>query len=141
MSYRLGELRSHLQESLPEFMIPGAFVVLDAFPLTPNGKVDRQALPSPDEQRLELEVEFVAPRTAVEQTLADIWQQLLNVERVGINDNFFELGGDSILSIQIIARAAQAGIRLTPKQLFQHQTIAELAWKLEAKRLPPNRTC
>ena len=123
----LRELRNYLKESLPEFMIPGAFVVLDAFPLTPNGKVDRQALPSPDEQRMALEVEFIAPRTPVEQTLADIWQQLLNVERVGINDNFFELGGDSILSIQIIARAAQAGIRLTPKQLFQHQTIAELA--------------
>ncbi|MGI9308089.1 MAG: amino acid adenylation domain-containing protein, partial [Gammaproteobacteria bacterium] len=123
----LGALRAHLKKSLPEFMVPGAFVVLDAFPLTPNGKVDRDALPSPDEQRMSTDIEFLAPRTAAEQSLADIWSSLLNVEQVGINDNFFELGGDSILSIQIIARAAQAGLTLTPKQLFQHQTIAELA--------------
>ena len=123
----LSDLRAWLKQSLPEFMIPGAFVVLDAFPLTPNGKVDRKALPSPDQQSMSLEVDYVAPRTPEEQTLTDIWVSLLNVERVGINDNFFELGGDSILSIQIIARAAQAGLRLTPKQLFQHQTVAELA--------------
>jgi len=123
----LSDLRSYLQESLPEFMVPGAFVELDAFPLTPNGKVDRTRLPSPDEQRMALEVQYIAPRTAAEKTLAEIWSTLLNVEQVGINDNFFELGGDSILSIQIIARAGQAGLHLTPKQLFQHQTIAELA--------------
>jgi len=124
----LGELRAHLKETLPDFMVPSAFVVLDEFPLTPNGKVDRKALPAPDEeQRLALEVEYVAPTTDAEQVLVDIWADLLNLERVGVHDNFFELGGDSILSIQIIARAAQTGLRLTPKQLFQHQTIAELA--------------
>jgi amino acid adenylation domain-containing protein/non-ribosomal peptide synthase protein (TIGR01720 family) len=123
----LTELRSYLKQSLPEFMVPGAFVELDAFPLTPNGKVDRAALPSPDDQRMATEEAYVAPRTAAEKMLADIWCTLLNVARVGVNDNFFELGGDSILSIQIIARAALAGLRLTPKQLFQHQTIAELA--------------
>ncbi len=123
----LSELRSYLKESLPEFMVPGTFVELEAFPLTPNGKVDRAALPSPDDQRMETEARYVAPQTAAEKILADIWSGLLGVEHVGINDNFFELGGDSILSIQIIARASQAGLRLTPKQLFQHQTIAELA--------------
>ena len=124
----LGALRAHLKQSLPDFMVPASFVVLDEFPLTPNGKVDRKALPAPDaEQKLALEAEYVAAGTAAEQALANIWQELLNVERVGIHDNFFELGGDSILSIQIIARAAQAGLQLTPKQLFQHQTVAELA--------------
>jgi amino acid adenylation domain-containing protein/non-ribosomal peptide synthase protein (TIGR01720 family) len=124
----LSELRTRLKQSLPEFMVPAAFVVLDEFPLTPNGKVDRTALPAPEEeQRLATEVEYAPPETPAEKALANIWQQLLNVERVGIHDNFFELGGDSILSIQIIARAAQQGLRLTPKQLFQHQTISELA--------------
>ncbi|MDP6151442.1 MAG: amino acid adenylation domain-containing protein [Gammaproteobacteria bacterium] len=123
----LGELRAHLKESLPEFMIPAAFVVLKEFPLTPNGKVDRDALPEPDDKRLALEVEYVAPRDHAERVLAKIWKDLLNVEQVGIHDNFFELGGDSILSIQIIARASQEDLRLTPKQLFEHQTISELA--------------
>ena len=123
----LGELRAHLKGSLPEFMIPAAFVVLNEFPLTPNGKVDRDALPEPDDKRLALEVEYVAPRDHAERVLAAIWKDLLNVEQVGIHDNFFELGGDSILSIQIIARAGQEDLRLTPKQLFEHQTISELA--------------
>jgi amino acid adenylation domain-containing protein len=124
----LSELRNHLKQSLPEFMVPSAFVILQEFPLTPNGKVDRKALPAPDqEQRLALEMEYVEPSSPVEIALAQIWQDLLGIERVGIHDNFFELGGDSILSIQIIARAAQAGLNFTPKQLFQHQTIAELA--------------
>ena len=96
-------------------------------PLTPNGKVDRRALPAPDWIRPELEVPYVAPRTPREEVLAGIWADVLGLEQVGIHDNFFELGGDSILSIQIIARANQAGLRLTLKQLFQHQTVAELA--------------
>jgi amino acid adenylation domain-containing protein/non-ribosomal peptide synthase protein (TIGR01720 family) len=120
------ELRAHLLESLPEHMVPSAFVALDAFPLTPNGKLDRAALPAP-EGRPELESAYVAPRTPAEEILAGIWGEVLGLERVGIDDNFFELGGDSILSIQIIARAAQQGLRLTPKQLFQHQSVAALA--------------
>jgi non-ribosomal peptide synthase protein (TIGR01720 family) len=107
-------------------MIPSAFVVLDALPLTPSGKVDRKALPAP-EGRPELEGVFVAPRNAVEQTVARIWSQVLGLEKVGVHDNFFELGGDSILAIQIIARAAREGLRLTPRQLFERQTVAELA--------------
>jgi thioester reductase-like protein/non-ribosomal peptide synthase protein (TIGR01720 family) len=121
------DLRDFLQEKLPEYMIPSAFVRLKALPLTLNGKVDRQALPAPDTSRSNLEETFVAPRTTAEKLLAEIWTQILQLEKVGIYDNFFELGGDSILSMQIIAKANQAGLQLTPKQLFEHQTIAELA--------------
>jgi amino acid adenylation domain-containing protein/non-ribosomal peptide synthase protein (TIGR01720 family) len=120
------ELRSYLQEQLPAYMIPSAFVPMDELPLTPNGKLDRKALPAP-ESSLESADKYVAARTPTEELLASIWSEVLRVERVGVNDNFFELGGDSILSVQIIARANRAGLRLTPKQLFQHQTIATLA--------------
>ncbi|MEE4185170.1 MAG: non-ribosomal peptide synthase/polyketide synthase, partial [Gammaproteobacteria bacterium] len=123
----LAELREHLQRRLPDFMVPQAFVALDALPLTPNRKIDRAALPDPEHQRLTHDVEFVAPGTAQEAILAAIWGAVLQVEQVGIDDNFFELGGDSILSIQIIARAAQHGLRLTPKQVFRHQTVRQLA--------------
>jgi aryl carrier-like protein len=108
-------------------MVPSVFVQLKALPLTPNGKVDRQALPAPDSIRPELEGRFVAPRTPIEETIAKIWAQVLGLERVSIYDNFFELGGDSILSIQIVARANQAGLQLTPKQLFESPTVAGLA--------------
>ncbi|MEO6238543.1 MAG: amino acid adenylation domain-containing protein [Vicinamibacterales bacterium] len=120
------ELRSFLRDRLPDYMIPSAFVFLDRLPLTANGKVDRRALPA-DYAREAHEGSFAAPRDAAEQTLVDIWAGVLGVPQVGVHDNFFELGGDSILSIQIIARANQAGLRLSPRQLFQHQTIAELA--------------
>ncbi|MDZ8090978.1 MAG: amino acid adenylation domain-containing protein [Nostoc sp. DedQUE05] len=122
----ISDLRRFLKERLPEYMVPSAFVMLDTLPLTPNGKVDRRALPAP-ESRPELEVNFVAPRTPQEEKLAAIWADVLRLQQVGIHDNFFEIGGDSILSLQIIARANQAGIQLNIKQLFQHQTIAELA--------------
>ena len=121
------ELRQFLQERLPEYMVPSAFVLLEKLPLTPNGKLDRAALPDPDLTRSDLEAAFAAPSSSVEEQLASIWAQVLGIERVGTGDNFFELGGDSILSIQIVAKANQAGIQLTPKLLFQHQTIAFLA--------------
>jgi amino acid adenylation domain-containing protein/non-ribosomal peptide synthase protein (TIGR01720 family) len=121
------ELRAFLNGRLPEYMMPSAFVVLDRLPLTPNGKVDRRALPAPDHSRAGGDNVFVAPRNQVEETLAKIWSSVLAVDRVGVHDNFFDLGGDSILSIQIIARANQAGLGLTPRQLFQHQTVSELA--------------
>jgi non-ribosomal peptide synthase protein (TIGR01720 family) len=108
-------------------MVPAGFVVLERLPLTPNGKVDRQALPAPDTGRPELEAAYVAPATPAEVTLAGIWAEVLGLEQVGVRDNFFELGGDSILSIQIVARAKDAGLPLTPPMLFQHQTIAGLA--------------
>ncbi|WP_193197381.1 non-ribosomal peptide synthetase [Nostoc sp. MG11] len=120
------ELRSFLKEKLPDYMIPASFTVLEAFPITPNGKVDRRALPVP-ELELTDSTGFVSPRTHAEKILVKIWQDVLRLKQVCIHDNFFELGGDSIIGIQIIARANQAKLKLTPKQLFQYQTIAELA--------------
>jgi non-ribosomal peptide synthase protein (TIGR01720 family) len=127
------DLRRHLHDKLPEYMVPSSIVMLDAMPLTPNGKVDRRALPVPDLSRPDLESAYVAPRTPEEQALVDIWANVLGFggedERpeIGIHDNFFELGGDSILSIQVIARANQAGMHLTARQIFEHPTVAELA--------------
>jgi non-ribosomal peptide synthase protein (TIGR01720 family) len=120
-------LQQFLKQKLPEYMVPSAFVLLSALPLTPNGKIDRRALPAPDMTRPELAGTYVAPRTSVEELLAGIWADVLRLEKVGIHDNFFELGGDSILSIQVVARANQAGLPLTSKQLFGYQTIVELA--------------
>jgi non-ribosomal peptide synthase protein (TIGR01720 family) len=118
-------------------MVPSVFVPLEALPLTPNGKVDRKALPAPDTARPELDKAFVAPRTPVETKLVEIWSQVLDVEQVGIYDNFFELGGDSILTIQIVARANQVGLQITPKQLFEHQNVADLAAVAVTKKTLP----
>jgi non-ribosomal peptide synthetase component F/alpha-ketoglutarate-dependent taurine dioxygenase len=123
----VAEMREELKKRLPEYMVPSAIVKMEELPLTANGKVDKRRLPEAEEGRREVEVSYVAPRTPVEEMLAGIWQQVLNVERIGVHDNFFELGGDSILSIQITARANQADLHFTTKQLFLHQTIAELA--------------
>jgi amino acid adenylation domain-containing protein/non-ribosomal peptide synthase protein (TIGR01720 family) len=121
------ELRNWLKERVPEYMVPAVFVLLEAIPVTTNGKLDRSALPMPDAARPQLEQSYVAPRTEAEEKLARIWGEVLKLERIGVQDNFFELGGDSILAIQIISRANQAGLGLTARKLFQHQTIAELA--------------
>ena len=121
------EWRNYLKEKLPEHMVPSAFVVLDALPLTPSGKVDSGKLPEPGQTRTESALEVAGPRTATEELLTRIWADILRIDQVGIYDNFFELGGDSILTIQVVARATQAGVRIIPKQLFQHQTIAGLA--------------
>ncbi|MCA1681854.1 MAG: AMP-binding protein, partial [Actinobacteria bacterium] len=118
------ELRSWLQLSLPEYMVPAAFVVLDGLPLNANGKVDRRALPAPE---FDVAVGYVAPRSEAERVLADIWAAVLGAQRVGVEDNFFELGGDSILSIQVVSRVRQAGLWLTTKDIFLHRTIASLA--------------
>ncbi|KAA3663548.1 MAG: hypothetical protein DWQ04_10335 [Chloroflexi bacterium] len=120
-------LRDFLQDALPDYMVPAAFVTLDVMPLTPNGKVDRKALPAPEAARPELATAFTAPRDEKEQILAGIWAQLLGIDDIGVHDSFFELGGDSILSIQVVARANQAGLRLNARHIFQHPTIAELA--------------
>ena len=121
------ELRDFLTKKLPNYMMPSGFVMLESLPLLPNGKVDRIALLHLNLTPPESETKFVEPSTNIEGLLAKIWAEVLRIEQVGIHDNFFELGGDSILSIQAIARANKAGLRLTPKQLFEHQTIAELA--------------
>ena len=124
-------LREHLKKKVPDYMVPAAFVFLDRFPLTNNGKIDRKALPAPDTQRSDLARTSVAPRTPVEEKLAAIWSHVLRVDRVGIHDNFFELGGDSILIIQAVSLARREGLMLGPKQMFAHQTIAELAASVE----------
>jgi non-ribosomal peptide synthase protein (TIGR01720 family) len=121
------DFRQYLATKLPAYMLPSAFVWLEKLPLTTNGKVDKQQLPAPATKP---QSEQVAPRNAAEATLVDIWTEILGAS-VGIHDNFFERGGDSILSIQMVAKANNAGIKLTPKQLFQHQTIAELATVME----------
>ncbi|MEH2130688.1 MAG: amino acid adenylation domain-containing protein [Nostoc sp.] len=120
------ELRHFLKQKLPNYMVPSAFLLLKALPMTPNQKVDYRALPATQFFR-SAEDNFVAPQTPTEERLAAIWSEILKLKQVGIHDNFFELGGDSILSIQVISRANQAGIQIAPKQLFQYQTIAELA--------------
>ncbi|HEV8168895.1 MAG TPA: amino acid adenylation domain-containing protein, partial [Pyrinomonadaceae bacterium] len=121
------ELRRFLSANLPEYMVPTYFVKLDQLPSMSNGKVDRRALPAPDGHRPELEKGFVEPLTAIEKQLARIWSQVLGVKAVGVHDNFFDLGGDSILAIRVTAKANQTGLQLTPRQLFQNQTIAQLA--------------
>jgi amino acid adenylation domain-containing protein/non-ribosomal peptide synthase protein (TIGR01720 family) len=118
-------LRSFLKTKLPDYMIPSVFIPLPAFPLTPNGKIDRKALPKPD--LATQTTNLVLPRTEEEEILAQIWIDVLGRETISIHDNFFELGGDSILSIQIIAKANQKGLKITPRQLFEHQTIALIA--------------
>ncbi|APR84357.1 Malonyl CoA-acyl carrier protein transacylase [Minicystis rosea] len=124
----IADLRAFVKHKLPDVMVPAAFVLLDALPLTDNGKVDRRALPAPEEgERAATGTEYVAPEGRVEDALAAIWAAVLRLEKVSVRDNFFELGGDSILSIQIVTRAAEAGITITPRQIFLHQTIAELA--------------
>ncbi|CAM2069493.1 Amino acid adenylation domain-containing protein [Sulfidibacter corallicola] len=119
-------LRSFLERRLPDHMIPAAFVMLTDMPLLPNGKINRAALPVPERVRPD-QVDFVAPRDRHERLLASIWSEVLGLSKVGVHDNFFELGGDSILSIQIVSRANQAGLRLSPRDLFQNQTVADLA--------------
>jgi amino acid adenylation domain-containing protein/non-ribosomal peptide synthase protein (TIGR01720 family) len=123
----VAELREWIAGRLPVHMVPAAFVFLDAMPLTSNGKLDRKAMPAPGREPAGEGKPFVPARTPAEEVLAGIWKDLLRVERVGAHDNFFELGGDSILSIQVIARANHAGLVLHPRQVFQHQTLAELA--------------
>jgi amino acid adenylation domain-containing protein/non-ribosomal peptide synthase protein (TIGR01720 family) len=119
-------IREYLKQTLPEYMVPAAFVVLEQLPLSPNGKIDRKALPAP-QYRSTSSAGPVAARTPVEKTLAGLWSKVLRVENVGIHDNFFELGGDSILSIQLISLARRDGLKLTAATLFANQTIAELA--------------
>src|SRR6185312_13204263 len=123
----LEALRSAVRAKLPEYMVPQSLVVLPSLPLTPNGKVDRRALPAPDRSRLATAAELVAPRNPVEEALAAVWAEVLRRDGIGVHDNFFELGGDSIRTIQVVSRSRKLGIRITPRDLFQCQTIAELA--------------
>jgi amino acid adenylation domain-containing protein len=133
------DLRRFAAARLPDYMIPAAVVVLDALPMTGNGKTDRKALPAPATERPYLTTEFVAPRTERELLLADIWSAVLAVEKIGIRDNFFVLGGDSIRSIQVCARAQARGLPITVQQLFRLQTIEALMREI-AGGGPPSAT-
>ena len=129
----IARLRGHLEEKLPDYMIPASFVLLDALPLTPNGKVNRRALPAPDEARPEQAGAFVAPNTPVEELLASIWAGVLRVERVGITENFFELGGHSLLATQVMSRVREVfGVEVPLRNLFEDPTVAGLANSIEA---------
>ncbi|MBZ5508013.1 MAG: amino acid adenylation domain-containing protein [Acidobacteriia bacterium] len=129
-SIPVSELREHLSRHLPEYMVPAVYVWLKELPLTANGKVDRKALPSPDEAGMEIG-KYTEPRTLEEQILCGIWSQVLSMERIGIDDNYFALGGDSIRSLQIITRAAERGLKFTVGDLFLYQTVRTLAQNLE----------
>jgi amino acid adenylation domain-containing protein len=129
----VGELRGFLRERLPEFMVPSVFVPVDAIPLTPNGKVDRRALPAPDGARTDLQRPYVAPTTEAEVALAAICAELLGVERVGRDDDFFELGGHSLLATQLVARVRERfSVELPLRALFETPNVAGLARAVEA---------
>jgi acyl carrier protein len=124
----LGELRGFLKQRLPDYMVPSAFVPLQRLPLTPSGKVDRRALPVPDQARPELGKSFVAPRSPIEEVLAGIWREVLGVEQVGVDDNFFELGGHSLLATQVISRLRHSfQVDMPLRCLFEAPTLADLA--------------
>jgi amino acid adenylation domain-containing protein/FkbH-like protein/non-ribosomal peptide synthase protein (TIGR01720 family) len=125
------ELRAHLAETLPAHMLPAAFVAVAEMPLSPSGKLDRKAFPAPELDEAAQSRNYVAPRSDAETILADIWARVLRVQRVGVEDNFYELGGDSILSIQIAARAREAGLPVTVAAITKHATIADLVTTLD----------
>ena len=126
------ELRGLLRAKLPDYMVPSAFVILDRFPLTPNGKVDRKALPQPDIQSSNA-AEFAPPETETQKALADIWREVLGIRRVGLSDNFFDLGGHSIIATRVASRtAAVFGVDLQLRVLFEHPTLAGVAEQIDA---------
>ncbi|MFE1744012.1 amino acid adenylation domain-containing protein [Coleofasciculus sp. H7-2] len=129
------QLRSFLKQKLPNYMVPSAFVLLEAIPLTPNGKIDRRALPEPDTARPELDSAYIAPRTAIEEVVAGIWTQVLGLQQVGMRDRFFDLGGHSLLATQVISRLREAfQVELPLRYLFESPTVAGLAERIEACR-------
>jgi acyl carrier protein len=126
------QLRRQLQEVLPEYMVPSVFVSLASLPLTPNGKLDRRALPLPDQEGIFLHDEFVEPRDAVEEFLADIWKEVLGLERISVYDNFFEIGGHSLLATQLLTYVRQSlNIDIPLRDLFEKPTLADFAEHLQ----------
>ena len=131
-----GALKDALKTQLPPYMVPAWIIPIETLPLTANGKLDRNALPAPDHTHRETTTPHTAPHTPTEHALAEIWADVLNTPQISTTDNFFELGGDSILTIQIIARSRQAGLRFTPLDLAKRPTIAELAEVVESSAPP-----
>ncbi|WP_208452261.1 non-ribosomal peptide synthetase [Burkholderia gladioli] len=129
----IGAIRDHLAAQLPDYMVPTAFVRLDALPLTPNGKLDRRALPAPDQSALFRQA-YEAPQGEIESALAEIWATLLDIERVGRHDSFFALGGHSLLAVQLTERLRQRGLSLAVRDLFQAPVLSALAQRLEQQR-------
>jgi ATP phosphoribosyltransferase regulatory subunit HisZ len=137
----VAELRAALAEELPEYMVPGAFVELDEFPLTPNGKVDRRALPAPGRAaRLRGGAEYAPPRTALEEVLCATWAEVLGVERVGIRDDVVELGAHSVMATQVITRLELLKVRLALRDVFDAPTTEALARAILAREETPGRT-
>jgi hypothetical protein len=129
------EIRKALKDKLPEYMVPGAFVFLPALPLTPNGKIDRKALPEPDGLRSGNETPFSPAETSVEKIIAQIWQEVLRLQQVGLNDNFFDLGGNSLLAVQAHARICETlKLDFPVIKVFQNSTVAALAKFLGEQR-------
>ncbi|MFD3505729.1 phosphopantetheine-binding protein, partial [Streptomyces sp. NPDC058678] len=128
------DLRTHLAQTLPDYMLPAAFVTLDALPLTANGKLDRKALPDPDPTA---HTTGRAPRTPQEEALCDLFADVLGVGRVGIDDSFFDLGGDSIRSLQLVAQARSMGTVFTVRDVFEHRTVAALAAAAQFTEVAP----
>jgi amino acid adenylation domain-containing protein len=135
-----GEVQQFLRGQLPEYMVPTVLVQVAALPLTPSGKVDRKALPDPQAGALGHGRAYVAPRSETERVLAEVWSEVLRVERVGVLDNYFELGGDSILSIQIKAYAQARGLEFALQDLFEHQTVQALSAAIEGGTVAPEVT-
>lgn len=133
------DLRKHLSSTLPDYMVPAAFVMMDEFPLTPNGKVDRKALPAPDASTFMQDRIYDPPTNDEELTLSEIWSKVLRLDKVGINDDVFELGGDSLLIFQIVTRATQSGFSITPKHIFEHRTVAGIVRAISADGKPAER--
>ena len=136
----LPELRTYLKDKLPEYMVPAACVFLEKFPLTSHGKIDRKALPEPSLTAREDEESYVAPQTPAEQALAEVWAQVLDIDCVGVEDSFFALGGDSIRSIQVRALARERGLHFLLQQLFQYQTVRQLASQITGAEVGSNRS-
>jgi acyl carrier protein len=129
----LSELRQQLRAKLPDYMVPAAFVLLDEFPLTPSGKINRRALPAPEGALHAAASNYEAPRTALEEKLAAIWGGVLRMNKVGIRDDFFAVGGHSLLATQMMARVRDAlGVQVPLRSLFEHPTVSELAAHVEA---------
>jgi aryl carrier-like protein len=133
----VADLRGFLEPKLPDYMIPAFFEELAALPRTPNGKINRKALPAPRTQAALPHRPYVVPRNPVELKLTQIWAEVLGRDRVGIEDNIFEIGGDSLLIFRIAARANEAGLPITLRQFFQHRTIAEMVARMEAAEIQP----